>query len=622
MKGKAFSTLAITLILAISWILVPYNPVKAADNYVNPGDSIQAAIDSASAYDTIILNPGIYENQWLTIDKPLTIQGTDKTSTILRATIISSKNCMSVINTTDVYISNLTFDNYTRGVRLENTAYSQVADNSFINARGNLAADYCGIDMLFATNSIISGNYFEENEFGIILRHSTNNTLENNVVLASENGNGIWMNASSNNTLANNEIAHGYSHGIFMNYNSNGNSIIDNDIHDNFSGSGIFTDFCSHNTFTANAIYNNRYNGVFIYNTPEGNMIADNDIYDNGGSGVFINTNSANNTIVSNSICNNAENGIYLYQNVTNTEIYYNTIENNDEGMRLMAAHYTRAYNNNFINNAYYWQAEAQSSAAVELSLPAPVGGNYWSNHNTPDSDLDGFVDNPYSIPVSTTDYLPWAEPDGWLSMPTPENQAPVANPGGPYTIILGNAVTLDGSASYDPDAAGGDYISIYHWDIAGVLTLEGETPAVTAENITALGEGIHTVSLTVMDSLEASSTNTTTLEVLPPPTTVSEDLEELIAYFDEAVSDGTLEGLGPGKSAGGRLGALRNMLEATENLVEDGQTEEALEQLQSAYAKVDSDPKPPDFATGDAAEEIAAMILEIIERLQGAVAP
>lgn len=98
--------------------------------------------------------------------------------------------------------------------------------------------------------------------------------------------------------------------------------------------------------------------------------------------------------------------------------------------------------------------------------------------------------------------------------------------------------------------------------------------------------------------------------------TTILEDAKALVTYFDEAVADGLLTGSGPGKSAGGRLGALHNMLEVVCNLIEDEQYEKAQELLQNIYNKIDGNPQPPDFVIGDATDEIATMILELIERL------
>ncbi len=55
MKRKLFSVL-LALVLVLSFSLVTAVPVAAADYYINPGDSIQAAVDGAQAGDTIILD--------------------------------------------------------------------------------------------------------------------------------------------------------------------------------------------------------------------------------------------------------------------------------------------------------------------------------------------------------------------------------------------------------------------------------------------------------------------------------------------------------------------------------------------------------------------------------------
>lgn len=90
-------------------------------------------------------------------------------------------------------------------------------------------------------------------------------------------------------------------------------------------------------------------------------------------------------------------------------------------------------------------------------------------------------------------------------------------------------------------------------------------------------------------------------------------EIEEVIDFFDESVADGTLVGDGPGKSADGRRGALRNMIIAAGDLIEEGLYEEACDQLWAAYRKCDGDPKPPDFVAGDAADDLAVMILGVM---------
>ena len=93
-------------------------------------------------------------------------------------------------------------------------------------------------------------------------------------------------------------------------------------------------------------------------------------------------------------------------------------------------------------------------------------------------------------------------------------------------------------------------------------------------------------------------------------------DMDDILEFFDESVTDGTLTGDGPGKSANGRLNALENMLETAGDLIDLGDIEGACEQLKAASRKCDGDSPPPDFVAGSAASELYDMILELIAEL------
>ncbi len=100
--------------------------------------------------------------------------------------------------------------------------------------------------------------------------------------------------------------------------------------------------------------------------------------------------------------------------------------------------------------------------------------------------------------------------------------------------------------------------------------------------------------------------------EEYPP----QDQIADILAFFEVSVVNGSLMGSGPGNSAQGRLDALRNMIEAAGDLIAQGRIQEARQQLQDAYRRVDGLPRPPDFATGSAASTLADMILQLLNSL------
>jgi len=82
-----------------------------------------------------------------------------------------------------------------------------------------------------------------------------------------------------------------------------------------------------------------------------------------------------------------------------------------------------------------------------------------------------------------------------------------------------------------------------------------------------------------------------------------------ILAFIKASIEAGTLFGDGSGNSAGNRLNAFINMIEAAGDLIEDGLYAEACGQLGAALKKCDGQPNPPDFVAGEAAEVVKGMI-------------
>ncbi len=100
-----------------------------------------------------------------------------------------------------------------------------------------------------------------------------------------------------------------------------------------------------------------------------------------------------------------------------------------------------------------------------------------------------------------------------------PENQAPVADPGGPYNGYVNQSVTFDASNSYDPDS--GDTIS-YNWDFGDGSTSEEIFPT----HIYSIG-GDYTVKLTVIDNHGAQSKVSTNVNITLKANNQNEGNEE-----------------------------------------------------------------------------------------------
>ncbi len=157
--------------------------------------------------------------------------------------------------------------------------------------------------------------------------------------------------------------------------------------------------------------------------------------------------------------------------------------------------------------------------------LSASCGTDLITNRGW-DFDNDGTIDsdqqNPSHIFYDSGYYtvkLTVTDEDGDQDTETKEDyiyvsdEAPVADPDGPYTGTEGIPIHFDGSGSYDPN--GGSLT--YEWDFNndGVTDSTVENPRHTySQDSEEQTNGVYTVTLTVYDEAGLSGTNTTTAQV------------------------------------------------------------------------------------------------------------
>ncbi len=215
----------LTILLAVFLLLTLGSGIGAAGEiYVQPGDSIQTALNNAVSGDVIILKPGIYTEN-IKIDKD--------------NLVISSESR----NPDDTIITAKSSDNYVISLQADNVKISGLGITGTKNS-------YTGIYLSGCNNCIIENNKILNNGYGIYLLNSKGNTLSNNMV--TNNGEyGILLSASTNNTLS-------------------GNMASDN------NGTGIHISTSDSNTLTGNNVSSNDVYGLFVCPESDDNLIYNN----------------------------------------------------------------------------------------------------------------------------------------------------------------------------------------------------------------------------------------------------------------------------------------------------------------------------------------------------------
>jgi parallel beta-helix repeat protein len=220
-------------------------------HYVNPGESIQGAIDNANSGDTIIVRDGTYtENVYVNVNH-LTIKSEN---TIVHAA------------------------NQDKHVFKVNADYVNISGFTVENAIGYRKAGILlrsGVDHCNISDNIASNNYN-----GVILYESCDNIITGNTASNNEwSGIGL-LNNSSNNTIIGNTANNNKRAGIGLNISSNNNTITGNTVSSNKVG--IHLNLSSYNTLTNNNASNNVQFGIWLrrspYNTVRGNVMDHNGI--------------------------------------------------------------------------------------------------------------------------------------------------------------------------------------------------------------------------------------------------------------------------------------------------------------------------------------------------------
>ena len=153
---------------------------------------------------------------------------------------------VSIINSTNITVKDLTLTNNRQGVLFVSTSNSRIENVDVLN-------NYDGIFLESSTNNNITSNIANSNGFcGIYLSFSDKNHITNNN--ANLNSNGILWIYSSNNNITGNTASYN-NYGISLERSSNYNTLTNNTATNN--SYGIFLSSSNNNT-----IYNNYFNNT------------------------------------------------------------------------------------------------------------------------------------------------------------------------------------------------------------------------------------------------------------------------------------------------------------------------------------------------------------------------
>ena len=320
-----------------SSIYEPKSPIYVPDDF----STIQDAVDAAYLGDTIIVRDGIY---------------TEDVSVYKRVTIRSENGFDStIVQNFDVAADYVTINGFSMEDYI--VLYS---------------SDYCNISNLYCFRR------------SIILRHSSNNILSNNICSSHQNS-GIQLYSSSNNSICNNTCSNNYCYGgtpsgICLS-DSNNNLISNNNcssndnegiLLDGSNNNSVCNNFCSNNDdgislrhSSNNTISNNTFinDGLLVqfsyHNTVEGNTVNNKPLIyledasdykiEDAGQVILIN---CRNITAENLDLSNTCVGIELWE-TENSIIAANTVSDNHYGIYLRHSSNNTITGNTASNNGY-----------------------------------------------------------------------------------------------------------------------------------------------------------------------------------------------------------------------------------------------------------------------------
>ena len=377
--------------------------------YVNPGESIQAAIDSICPEGGVVeLAPGTWNiTDTIVINKSNIVlrgAGMEGEEQSLIHLLTRGSIAIKTENVSNITIENLHITgeggwaNSGAGIYMVDSSYS-IIQNVWAQAMGydQIAIGSTVIYPSKATYNVIrnckcdGGSVPNECWHGISLRNAYYNKVENNIIhdtkyTGIQFNRNCWHNEISNNTIY--HAAWGGRGGITLHGACHWNIVENNHIYDGWTG--IWVDGCRHNIIKNNIVHDNAYDGIGLYNgvTQTNNTIINNLLYNNGWCGIYVH--ALNDTeIISNTIYGSGYSGIcikitpgfeeYPCENIfIRNNIIVDSSEygiNNDAGTETVYISHNNLYNNTLGN--YNGVSAGEGDISVAPLFADPDNGDF-----------------------------------------------------------------------------------------------------------------------------------------------------------------------------------------------------------------------------------------------------
>jgi parallel beta-helix repeat protein len=526
----------------------------------HPYQKISEALTLANEGDTIYVFGGVY-NETLIINKRISIIGgiDDHQSIISRGA--------EVKYLVDITVDFVTLENFViadpgRYITSQYGALIHVSSNNVVLQKNNISqCNLWGIYLDSSDDNTISGNDINDTK-GIYVLTSNNNVFSDNNISNASNA-GIDLRSSNRNILYQNLFTTS-SFGIYardcLNTNITQNTITKNMFHGLYA-SGDRSDIIRENRFINNTVtgitldssdctlFNNIFDRGQIGLSLQGieNKVYDNSFENLSSTGISTITGSQSNIIYLNHFLDNGLNAREQGDNQWDNDVYgnywddYNYVDRNRDGIgdrpyAIATGGLDRYPVGIFLNPPQkpFDPSPADDAENVGLSVTLWVTVVDPDNSIIPEVTFYNAVDNvkigtarnvvnrqnasvSFRLPFDTTyawyatanDSLQENQSDIWFfttKQRPPENQKPVANPGGPYESMLNQSVSFNGSNSIDPDGT----IIFYRWNFGdGSSQILDKTPKHFYND-----PGVYTVTLTVVDDDGRSSMANTTATI------------------------------------------------------------------------------------------------------------